>query len=70
MSNPPAPVELQRVLAAAAQVQRELGCAINIHPAWFRAGARGQYGIVMPEGKAGLRLEAAATKYRAEPDDD
>ncbi len=38
VSNPPAPVEL-RVLAAAAQVQRELGCAINIHPAWFRAGA-------------------------------
>ena len=38
VSNPPAPVEL-RVLAAAAQVQRELGCAINIHPAWYRAGA-------------------------------
>ena len=38
VSNPPVPVEL-RVLAAAAQVQRELGCAINIHPAWYRAGA-------------------------------
>ena len=38
VSNPPAPVEL-RVLAAAAQVQRELDCAINIHPAWYRAGA-------------------------------
>lgn len=37
VSNPPAPMEL-RVLAAAAQVQRELDCAINIHPTWHQEG--------------------------------
>ena len=33
IGNPPAPVEA-RVLAAAARVQRELGCAVSLHPVW------------------------------------
>jgi phosphotriesterase-related protein len=33
IGNPPAPVE-QRVLQAAVQVQRELGCAVSLHPVW------------------------------------
>jgi phosphotriesterase-related protein len=37
LSDPPAPVEL-RVLAAAARVQRELDCAVILHPSWGRAG--------------------------------
>ncbi|MBI3979460.1 MAG: phosphotriesterase-related protein [Chloroflexi bacterium] len=39
LSNPPAPVEI-RVLAAAARVQRELDCAVSIHPGWGADGAR------------------------------
>ena len=39
VSSSPAPAE-QRVLVAAAKVQRELGCAISIHPAWGPDGAR------------------------------
>ncbi|MBI3979849.1 MAG: phosphotriesterase-related protein [Chloroflexi bacterium] len=39
LSNPPAPVEL-RVLEAAARVQRELDCAVSIHPGWGADGAR------------------------------
>ena len=33
IGNPPAPVEV-RVLAAAARVQREVGCAVCLHPVW------------------------------------
>jgi phosphotriesterase-related protein len=33
LGNPPAPVE-QRALAAAAQVQREVGCTVSVHPVW------------------------------------
>ncbi|MGH2371267.1 MAG: phosphotriesterase family protein, partial [Chloroflexota bacterium] len=38
VGNPPAPVE-RRVLEAAARVQRELDCAVSLHPAWGAEGA-------------------------------
>jgi phosphotriesterase-related protein len=39
VSSPPMPVE-HRVLVAAGKVQRELGYAISVHPAWGADGAR------------------------------
>jgi phosphotriesterase-related protein len=39
VGNPPAPVE-ERVLRAAARVQRELGCAVSLHPVWGAESAR------------------------------
>jgi phosphotriesterase-related protein len=40
VGDPPAPVEW-RVLQAAARVQRELACAVSLHPGWGVAGALG-----------------------------
>lgn len=38
VGNHPSPFEL-RLLTAVAQVQRELGCAVSLHPAWGPEGA-------------------------------
>ena len=38
VGNPPMPVE-RRVIAAAARLQRERGCAVTLHPGWGPGGA-------------------------------
>ena len=52
VSHPPAPAEL-RVLAAAARVQRELGCAVSVHPAG-PADAAGAMEAIRRAVEAGL----------------